>query len=292
MAMRPRSFRSMIAAIAFAGALAACNLIAGLGEDFVVDPNAGDGPVTPTEGGTDGRPDGSTDGQQTDAPADNAVGDARFSCVGVDADFCDDFETPTVDPNFGWTSTQRSPTASDAAVAILPEAGIGGSYGLYVSMYESTPGFSTGDFAWLTQSIGGPDPRNNALIDVEFDFRVPERTVDYLATGILAFPNGGAPGEFGVAAYPTNKVSHTGGTPAADAVGPNSAWHHAHIVLERTDASIVKRTAFIDTKLQSSTGGHAVPGAGGTELRLGTFNAGAGVGVNSAFFDNVIIRRK
>lgn len=286
----------MFVALGCAAAVAACNAIAGLGEDFTLDPNAGDGSIGKTDGadpdaqGNDAALDGLV---QSDAPPDQLVSDAGpFTCVGVDAEFCDDFETATPDPNFGWSDTQRSPTAADASVTVMADAGVGGTRGLYVSMYESTTGFATGDFAWLTQSIGGADPRVNALVDVEFDIRVPDRAVDYLATGILAFPNGGAPGEFGVAAYPTNKISHTGGTAAPNAVGPNSAWHHVHITLQKDGAGTVKRTLEIDKRQQSSTATQPVPTGGGTELRLGAFNTGAGVGVNSVVFDNVLIRRQ
>lgn len=296
MVRRSRNGRAFLLALGCAAAVAACNAIAGLGEDFALDPNAGDGSIGTGEGG-------GPDGQGTDAPADglvqgdakadSPVGDGGLFCSSVtDATFCDDFEKGGRGANFDWSGMAKGPTAADASIE-LTTVGVGGTRGLRVSVYETTPGFMVGDFAHLNLVIGGPNPRLNAVVEVEFEFRVLSRApVDYLALGIVAFPNQASGGEHGVAAYDTGQVSITG-TRSAAAISGETQWHHALIRLEREAGGLTaKRFVTIDTIVQDDSPNHPLPNSGGTFLRLGTMNPGANVGAMTAAFDNVVIRRQ
>src|SRR5262245_2660922 len=115
-----RRARGLAAIAACALALGACNLIAGLTEDFSIAPD-GDGSIAPgVEAGEDVSTKDSTvaeDGSAMDAPADGSLPDtakALSFCASQDAAnvvFCTDFDTAPDAAPFGWDSVAKYSTA-------------------------------------------------------------------------------------------------------------------------------------------------------------------------------------
>ncbi len=291
MAMRPRNFRVMIAAIGFAGALAACNLIAGLGEDFVVDPDAAGGPVTPTEGGTDGQADAATDGPPTtDAPTDRFVPDAAvllfcdLADTGTNGNgFCDDFESDAGPPEFGWTSVLIE---RDASVRVSPKVGVGGSRGLDVYLSQPTGGSSN---VWLAKTL--TTAVSDTRVELEFEFNVASPVTIFSAgLGMLTFPAGGSPKEFGISTYMNASVISQLGTIDAQqkAISPNK-WYRTLVVLDRPNTgALFSETVTVDGTVVDTVSN--ITPAGSTEIRLGLFSTAGSTGSMRVRFDHVVVR--
>jgi predicted small secreted protein len=288
--MVQRRLRVIAGVAALGSALAACNLIAGLGEDFRVGETGGG-----AEGGgdaiaADGAVEGASPGDsQTDTQplVDASTEDALCPSTAF---FCDDFEGPRTTP-FGWN--QAVDMSLDASIAVEPGMGFNGaSQGLRVAKYERTPDFSTGTNAYLMKIVASGNPGAYLRFDVGFHFRRLKMDTDYAELAILTFPNGAADREHGVAAYELDLVS-TLKIAGAKAQNDGAMWHRANVILSRPTAltATFARTVIIDGVIVDATTGYSFPTTGNTELRLGVQNLGQRTGVVEAAYDNVSISR-
>jgi len=281
-----------IVVVAFAaGALAACNLIAGFESEYVV----GSG----TEGGTIDSPvdtDSSTDGPvvldgNSDAPTDGGT-DGPL-CPVANELFCDDFEDADA-ALFGWSDLRDF--EGDASVRVLPAVGHGSSAGLDVVMDKNASGTSIA--AWLAKAVTGGSPLLYRKYQLDFDFEVLSKPLkmSYAALGILTFPSGGPDREHGIGVYQSDLISKL--QPTAATVPSTGTWQHARVVLERVDGSadMYDRITFASDQtgvlkeIEKSPPSYFSPDGGGVQVRLGTFNTGTGVDVLHARFDNVVVR--
>jgi len=286
-----RSRRALLVAGGLAAGLVACNLIAGFESEYSVVGAVGE---AGTDGSTDS--DGAVDGSQPpDSAITDAGSDARF-CALVDAFFCDDFEDGGLMLRYEKLNADAS--AADASVIVDPTAGRDGTGGLRVTLYEGTQPALPGVVAYVEKTIASGDPGAFLDYEVEFDFRNVDRgAVDYYALGIVTFPNGGSDREHGVATYAPNTVSKLH-PPGDNIVADGNAWHHARIRLSRpAGAAKLDRIIQLDDQLPDGgyadqSTGYSFPTTGGTVVRIGIFNTGAGTGAVHATFDNLVIRRR
>lgn len=295
MAMRSRHFRVLLLTLGCAGAIGACNAIAGLGEDFVVDPSRSDGSLPTNEAGSDGQSgDGGTDAQASDAPTDTFVPDGATGpfCASADSGtngkgYCWDFESADGPPSFGW-SGKLSPTGY--AMDVIADAGAAGSRGLDVTLTQST-GSKNG---WLFQTLpfaGAPNAFSH--MELEFDFNVVSVTALYATgLGMLTFPAVSADvHEFGVSQYKTGSTVSRLSVEGSEAALVKGTWQRAKIVLDRPDGAVdfVERVTVGVVEVDTQTG--IKPGTGATEIRLGLFSTSGENGSIHAKFDNVVLRR-
>jgi predicted small secreted protein len=302
--MAHRRLQTMAGVAALAAALAACNLIAGLGEDFRLDT---DGSITPGEdGGLDGSnadgslPDGSPLEGSSDAPPGDG-GKLENFCDVTDAGakgYCWDFEQAGSGPKFNWDTPFFENDASivNAAAVVQPGIGIGGSHALEV--YLSQTGTNLTSNVWLPKplaSVGAPSSLSR--IEVDFDFNVVQVNGLYSAgIGMITFPSAASPKEFGISTYQNgNTISRlvSVGTEASITL---DTWHHVRIVLVKTDGS----ATFSETVDVTPDGGSPTnvetrsglnPGSGITEIRLGVFSTAGGTGDMRVRFDHLVVRR-
>ncbi len=215
----PSKAHRTVGAIAMTiGALAACNAIAGLDDDYVLAdsgiplPSDKDGSSggSETSSGSDGSSsgdDGSVDGGK-DAAKPPADASAPLDCTNPpglehgDVLFCDNFEDTTGTPanNFGWTSTLQTGGAPTVEAAI----GRNGTRGLRAkATTSSTTSVSTG----LKKSIPLDFPLSSTYW-LSFYFSVKSVGIDYSAIGAIQLATGGRTNasEHGVGVY-NNAVS-------------------------------------------------------------------------------------
>jgi hypothetical protein len=291
-----RRARSVVVLAVCAGALVACNLIAGLTEDYAVVPQ--DGAAPGTEAGADGAADG--DGAKADAPismtdggmdSGTEAGPTVPFCETVDAGdaalvFCEDFEEAGTSP-FGFDSIFSANTA-DASFTVDPAGGLNGkSAGLRVVTDKGAPSAAV----WVEKIIAGNDPNQHAHYEAQLDFEDEASAISYTALGLLTFDDGTSPVRehgFGTFANGTvlSKLS-----PQSDTVLDSHSWHHAVIRLDRPSVGApYDRYLEIDSTPITVTPAMSLITTGGVELRLGTFNTGSGTSVLRACFDNVVVR--
>lgn len=296
----PRRARSnakaLVALATFAAALAACNLIAGLTEDYSVvsgdgsTPSGeagGDGPVDP-DGAKDGSPN--TDGGQDGTITPDALPPARY-CDSLDAsglDFCHDFEDDTLGVMPTWSRFQKD-LGTDASIEVSAEGGLGGSRGLVFETYTASTGNRN---TFLVETLAATkQPGDFLSYDIEFDFLVVASLPDE-AVGVLNF-TGATPEDHGVAAYSTldlaSKLAPKGTAPG---VKLGSKWHHVRISLEHTaPGTMFNKRIAIDGEMNVDTATVSVASASATEVRIGVFST-AGSGRTRVLFDNVVAWRR
>ena len=256
MVTRSRRFRAMLMAIGCAGAIAACNAIAGLGEDFALDPNAADGSLASMdEGGTlegGGRDGSRTDGQLPDGGSDTSTTDgaAETFCATADSGdnakgYCWDFEMAGGPPNYGWNAPRIE---KDASLKVLLGSGIDGSHGLEVYVEQKVGSLSN---VWLGKTL--TSAAGDVHLELEYEFAVQaSANIMYSAgVGMLAFyQTGTAPNEFGVSTYEYSVVASrlkTLDSTKAAPIAPDGSWHKARVVLDRgTTAALFSETASVD----------------------------------------------
>jgi len=280
-------------------AVSACNVIAGLSDDYRV----GDGGTGPTGegGGADGNadkdgalPDGFAPDGGADALPDQLVTDGGRFCDTVDKvglDFCNDFEDgPTAATTATWTGIQNTLAAT---IKVVDNAGLNeSSRGLDV---DSASASTASRNIFLHKTLPGAKPIGDYLrYDVEFDFKLLASADAYVAVGVINF-TGAAQEDHGVAAYPTDDVIGRL-TPKTTGVSPaKNKWHHVHIVLSHATAgALFSRTITVDSDagVVDNTASVTTASATLTELRMGIFYTGGAAGQIHVMFDNIVARRK
>jgi hypothetical protein len=284
----------MIAATAvLASLIAACNLLAGLNEDYRYE---ADGAAPPNDGGGDGGPaDGALDGVVPPVDASDAAVTKPF-CDTADAGpkgYCDDFEKSPPALPFGWSDSERD---VDAGIAVVADAGMDHSHGLTIVLAQTSTSNNT---AWLVKKVGIQAADTFVKYELAFDFNVVAIDGIYSADlAMLTFPSSAQPErEFGIAQYGTgtaiSRLSTQGSMGAPVVFGK---WMHADVVLERTPPA----TTFTKTIIVSTDGSPVTVDTGtgisagssqDTEIRVGIFSTAAGAGSISMQFDNVLLRR-
>lgn len=295
MARRTRiNARAILALAGFAAALAACNLLAGLTEDYAVDPDsatpsmteAGDTSMVDPDGS---KADSSMDGEVSVDAGRDAAPDGPF-CKSIDASavvFCADFEEAGASP-FGWDSVFKGNTPS----AVFTVDPTGGYYGAGLDVVTQKDA-SASAAAWFETIIVAGDPNQHAHYEAELDFQDVASPITYTALGIITFDDGSSnPREHGFGTF-NNGVSLSKLSPQGpESILDKKEWHHAFIRLNRpTVGARYDRTLTIDKTDVVVTPAMALINSGGVQLRLGTFNTGTGSGVLHARFDNVIVRQ-
>lgn len=285
----------MFVVVGLAAGAAACSVLAGLTEDYrysatTSSSEGGDG------AGSDGRlPDGFVPGEDgwTDALA--TTDGARF-CDTVSTaslDFCEDFELSpqTAGMPKGWTRLQND---VDASVKVMPSIGVDMSVGLDVDSVSTGSG-SRNTFVVRTLPATSL-PATYLVYEIDFDFKLLESAVNYVAVGVLNFTNA-SPEDHGVAAYPDRQVvsrlrSYMVAVPDTDP----KRWHHVHMTLQHATAgsTFTRRIAIdgdADTNVVDNSPGVSTAGTTATELRFGVFYTTGGAGRIHAQFDNIVVRR-
>jgi hypothetical protein len=296
-----RKARSIVIVAVCAGALVACNLIAGLTEDYAYNAANGDGGPGSTDGNTDGM--GLTEGSTTDSPSGDAGTDAKNDaitgrfCDGVDKtglDFCADFEDDPVGVAPAWTPGLNDTTGVDASVKVMASAGHDSARGLDIQCDTSNTGISRNSF--FARTLPPTDaPATFLSYDIEFDFRLVSSAITDEAVGVLNF-TGASPEDHGVAAYPSmsliSKLSPKG---AAPGVADSFGWHHARISLTHAAAGTPFNKSVVvdeDAGAVVDTGSVSTTNTSATQVRIGIFSSGFGAGVVHATFDNVVAWRR
>jgi hypothetical protein len=304
-----RSLRSarIGAALAIAsGALVACNLITGLDADY--SSTAHDGAATPVAEGGGGdalTPDGEVgDGAMlpdTNVTPETDAGlsvwcQSKRNGVAIDDFFCTDFEDAVLDGGdtapSGWTSINN-----DRDAGVLSFVDIDASRALDV---KGTATMSAGVHTRLLKIMNattGKDASQYAHYELQYDFRVFDATVSYAALGVLVFwPYSVQAKEHGIAVFggsPATLTQQGGPTALAKTMLNDGAWHHATITLDRRPDLGFARTILIDAKsVDGDTAEHTLDAGDPTDVSIGIFNGGGGVGTAHVQFDNVVFFRK
>ena len=300
-----RRNRSVLVVAACAVALVACNLLAGLTEDYALAPDGsaatmgGDGGGDESAVGPDGaRPDSpagdagmdAADGRVPQVPFCDRVNDAGDASVV----FCSDFEMggSSADPNpFGWSDIMRF-NGADASFTIDPQGGYEGA-GLHVITDKPVSGTSSA--GWLEHFITAGDPNVAAHYEAEMQVKAEASPITYTALGILTFDDGAAAvREHGIATNNSNMflkdLNPTTFLSVNNVLPP--AWHHVVIQLDRpSPGAQYNRKLTIDTMTATVTPPMSLTSTGAVKLRIGTFNTGTSTGVLKARFDNVVVRQ-
>lgn len=270
-------------------AVAACNAITGLGEDFVLaSPDAGaDGAAGDAAIGADGE---AQDGARPDAAAGDAALDAStdaFSCDAANVVFCTDFESDA-----GWNASELN----NGTVSFELDAGRGNSR----AMHAHIDNVQVSRRAALWKRISTTDAKTYAHYDIAFDFRVSAKTVDYAALGILALTQqGGGLPYYGLAAYTDTPVERfdvidDGPGIVADGVGvedPAGAWHHAYLTYDRQASGTYDVEIVVDGTSVDKRSGFDFGTVQTAELRIGILFTTNDTGTMDLYVDNIVVRR-
>ena len=302
-----RRARSILLLAACAGALVACNLIAGLTEDYAVVGAKGDGSTPNDEASGDGSMN--TDGSMQDSPVSEGGQDGGkdtsttgpfcanlFAGDAANVSFCADFEeggTQTGLNPFGWDSIFRAGTPDASFTIATPAMSGNGSAALDVVTDKAAAGTSSA--AWLEHIIQNGDPNaGGSHYEAEMDFIDVSSPISYTALALITFDDGMAPiREHGFATTTGTTVSNL--NPPGMSITDGHTWHHAIIRLDRpTVGGAYNRTLRLDAKELSISPAMTVTTMGGVKLRVGTFNTGTSGGdtaVLHARFDNIVVRQ-
>lgn len=294
--------RSIVLLAGCAGALVACNLLAGLTEDYALSVEAGTGMTN--EAGDEGTVD--PDGSKPDAPGNETSVDAadgstptvpfcdRINDAGdATVVFCSDFEAPglSTDPTpFGWTDIKFF-NGPDASFTRDPQ---GGYEGAGLSVVTNKPVSATSAAAWLVHLVTPGDPNVAAHYEAEMQVKSEASPISYTALGILTFDDRDASvREHGVAANSMNAfVQNLNPSTVVNVSNAGVPWHHVVIQLDRpTVGAQYNRKLTIDSMSGTVNPAMSFTSTGAVELRIGTFNTGSGTGLLRARFDNVVVRQ-
>lgn len=290
--LRASRARLVTALAACAGLLAACNILTGLDQDYVLG-NVDAGPT-----GEGGMPEGSTGegGGKEDAATDGTVGSdggpARF-CDGLQGDsgpedfFCSDFDDVSVGT---WDSITPNPAMYGATFQPLLDAGLDGSAGLDVdSMIDSGTRNLT-----VRKRFDAVKPANAYdSYHVDLEVRVLSGTIDYGALALLVFAEFAPPlREHGVALYGPGSPELSSEAPKGTAVAISPQWRHVRVRLDRNAAGTFDRKITIGAVTVDTARPHTIDAGAPTELRVGLFNTGTAGGHVHVQFDNVVFRRR
>jgi hypothetical protein len=282
-----------VALVLLGASVPACNVLAGLTDEYRVADDAGaDGGTADKDGAL---ADGFVPGQEggADALVDQGSGGGRF-CEKADKTnlvFCNDFEDGDTAAKVPiWTSIENT---LGAKITVVDNAGLNEtSRGLDV---DSTSGSTSTRNIILHQllPVEKPNVGDYMQYDVELDFKVVENPVasDYLAVGVLTFLNA-SPEDHGIAVYPGDKVVARL-TPKANGVTPAlMTWHHAKIKLDRVGTGpSFTRTMSVDGTVVDNTTVSSM-GSSSSEIRIGIFYTAGGAGRIHTVFDNIVVWRK
>lgn len=282
--MRRRSLAARAWAVAAAAAaLAACNAITGLSDDYHLATTDGGAPGN-DGAGNDGEPpgDGGHDGEaDADASRDGF-------CATADAanGACFDFDDPGADA--GGTTYEKN--ASAASVRVVAGEGKAGSGGLVV--HHERLASAPSSYVWFAVSLPQTAfPREFAAYEMEYDVRTTETALDYVALGILTFPSDwDSNAEYGTALYGNqskNIISKL--APQGDGKISGGDWHHVRVRLTRGDGSFARDLLLDGTQIDTSA--YLPPASGTSEVRLGAFNSSLGAGSVTTTFDDLVVRR-
>lgn len=299
--------RAIVLLAGCAAALVACNLLAGLTDDYAYNEEAGSA-MTSEAGDESAVVD--PDGSRSDAPGNETSVDAADGSKPTTVPFCDrvndagdatvvfcsDFEAPdssTGSMPFGWTSIKYI-NGADASFTRDPQGGYEGA-GLSVVTNKTPSGMSVA--AWLEYSVTSGNPNVAAHYEAEMQVKSEASPITYTALGILTFNDLDASvREHGVAAKDTNTFVQNlspGSVVSVNNVPP--PWHHVVIRLDRpTPGAQYDRRLTIDSRSDIVTPAMSFTNTGAVKLRIGTFNTGTSptdTGMLRARFDNVVVRQ-
>lgn len=277
--------------LAATAALAACNAITGLSDDYHLAATTGG-----EDAGSDARGDGavvapdgapvSPDAATPDAPA------TAFCALHASATFCADFEDPSLAaPAYGWDSTGYEKNGGDFGV----EPGIGkdGTRGL---RFRATADGGASLKVALWKTLPGTGPTTTAEYDLDFDFRIAGNSVmDYAALASFSFPVPGDLYNVGLGWY--GDYFDTTSPPNPGDVnrlteGPG-AWRHGRVVLTR-EPSVT--TYALETSIEGAVidkkAGLSFATATSAQVRVGAYFTSKTSGSIDVVFDNVVAVRK
>ena len=243
-----------------------------------------------------------TDALATDADGGSLDAAALSRCEALRGDsaaadfFCTDFDDAAVGPDgvpTGWTSVVNANNAG--TIALLDDAGMDASRALDITV---SAGAVLQQDTRLRVVLAPLNEANTYLhYQLDFDLRVVTMSGTYVELGALAFV-AGSTSTNGIADYDVGggsfALSHetNGGTPVRR-VANDTAWHHAHVVLDLDSLGSYKRALSIDgLDVTEDLSEHPIPAAAGTELWIGVFGGNFGAGIVHAQFDNVVLRRR
>ncbi len=266
-------------------AMAACNAITGLGEDFVLAP-----PDASTEATTSDAPasaDGAAeDGAPPDAPTLVDAAKDALDCDAANIVFCTDFETDA-----SWNASELK----NGTVSFELDAGLGNSR----AMHAHIDNVQVSRRAALWKRISAADAKTYAHYDIAFDLRIAQKSVDYAALGILAITQQGDLPYYGVAAYtdpPVERFDVIDDTPriVGDGTGVEDgtgAWHHVYMTYDRQDAGTYAVEIFVDGVSVDKRSPFDFGDAQTAELRIGILFTTADMGTMDLYVDNIVVRR-
>lgn len=282
--------RALVTLACTCAAVAACNAITGLGDDYVlvgVDGGAEDAVTGDGSAGADGGPGGDAD-VSGDAASDGAQ--PVFSCddgPGGQVLFCSTFDPA---PQFDGEEQQGG------TVTISATGGKDGGAALHAHANEGS--VSRKANKWIR--VAGLDAALYQHYEVAFDFRIANRTLSYAAIGVLAFPQpvSGLP-YYGAAVHDDAPYARldvvdngaAGMTPGGAAVEdkPAGTWHHAFMTFDKNGGTY-DLSLSIDGQQVDTHQGFDVLSAQGAELRIGILFGDTSAGVIDVFVDDVVVR--
>jgi len=280
-----------------AAAVAACNAITGLSDDYHLasaELDGGDDASSASDGrggGSDAPGDDTTDSSAADAPSDAPRPNPGAFCTdagaGVDGSnvvFCSDFEADG-GPDWGWTTHDTQ----NGTLSVVDDAGFGSTRGLRA--YVSDAGVSRkAALVEVFQALP------SAHYDLSFSFRVKGNELPYLVVGLIGFNVNGSSNYYGLAEHNELLLDISSPPGTTDNIGvndtPKDTWRKASITLDRVDGGTTYNgTMSVDGTLVDSF--NALPSLNQfAEIRVGTFFTSNGPGTAEVFFDNVVVHRR
>jgi hypothetical protein len=280
-----------LALFAFA-ALAACNAITGLSDDFRLasapldaggdDDAPAEPPPPPPPPGDDAGDSGST----PDAPIEAGAFCTDAGALSADSGvvFCTDFEGNDPPPTYGWSATDLV----EGGVTVGAGYGVGGTHG----MRAFAANMPTSRHAALVETFAGVP---SAHYDLSFSFEVKGTPAfSYFVVGLVGFNVAGSSNYYGLAEHNESLLDISTPPGATDNIGvtdPHDVWHTAVIALDRRDGgatydgTITVDGTVVDT--YSGLGTNNKP----AEVHVGVFYSSTEPGTAEVWIDNVVVHR-
>ena len=297
--------RPLAGVVLVAIALAACNAITGLANDYrLPGDDGGDGAeagATPdgstiddSSSGTDRQVDGAdgSDGGAKDADANPPDAAPTFcSDAGANVAICTDFEetNPLAKWDNGGTGGQIK--GGNGSISVIAGMGVGGS-----KAYRAIASDALTDRTVALWKAISNVPTANARYTASFAFLIKKKTIDYGVLAALGFIPSFSP-YYGLAIYPTTNKLDQSDPPAPSgglmADGMLEVWHAATITFERIGATgpsfnsklVVDGITVDELRPIDSTG------AASTELRIGFLFTSTDSDEAEIYYDNVLVTR-